>query len=356
MRVLVAADRCGALTSIETTTLIADGWRQVAPHVEVVQLPQGDGSLGTAQLLAEAAAPGVTLLGTDTAVPVFRDGSRAWLDAPSVADAVESGSDALGHAVRDLLGDGITELVIGLGATGPLDGGRGLVATLAGSADEQGLQNAARRLEGVRVTAVVATDRQLLGFHGACYSAVEEAGITKESAQVAEQRMGEWLDVVRAALPAKRDLLQGKDIRPERQPGAGAAGGLGFILGALGAHLAPGPSYVARATDLAGHVASAQLVVTATGVFDWRVLEHSVPAEVTGIAAHSATPVVVLADEVHVGRREQMSLGLQGAYSIQQSGWNRRGEVDAAELSAGLTSLAARVAGTWTPAPRDDVR
>ena len=61
-------------------------------------------------------------------------------------------------------------------------------------------------------------------------------------------------------------------------------------------------------------------------------------ADTARAALETATPTVVLADSVAVGRREGMSLGVSGSYE------RRPGEA--------LGDLAARVARTWTPAPR----
>ncbi len=362
MRVLVAPGSVGELSAPEVARIISDGWREAAPHVQVLTCAQVDGGPGTASVLSAVGRPGPATVATATmvdvagaAVPAFADGECAWLDSVDAERAGGPGSATLGAAVGALVESGISRLVIGLSASPALDGGRGFIVALGGSADVDGLHRVRQRLAGVQLTAVAATDRQLLGFQGACYSAVEELGIAKEQAQAAEQAMGEWLDVLRAALPARRDLLSGTVIRPERLPGAGAGGGLGHLLSALGGNLVAGPDHSARATGLTEQIAAADLVVTATRVFDWRVLEHSVLAQVASAAGANAKPAVVLADEVHVGRREQMSLGLQGAYSVHRSGWMRPQAPSAAELADALAMLTRRVAGTWTPPPRADV-
>lgn len=364
MRVLVASGRVGELSPPEVARIVGAAWNDAAPHVEVEELPQIDGGIGTASVLAaadaaDAAAVMIDADGTRVPAYVCADGTRAWLDAAESEAAGAPGSATLGAAVAALADGGVRTVTIGLSASAALDGGRGFVAALAGARDldagPDAVRRAAQRLAQLRITGLVDTDRQLLGFQGASFAAVEALGVSKESAQAAEQAMGEWLDVVRSAVPTRTDLLAGTTIRPERQPGAGAAGGLGFLLAALGSALAPAPAFGARVTGLAERVAAADLVVTATGIFDWRVLEHSVLAEVASIAGAAARPAVVLADEVHVGRREQMSLGLQGTYSISRSGWMRPEPLPVADLADALAVLTRRVAGTWTPAPRADV-
>lgn len=357
MDVLIAPGRFGPLSPVETTSVLVAAWQDAAPHVDVLGAPQADGGPGTAEVLAGDTAQLAPIEVNQRPVPVLhqRDTGTAYLDAAAADLPDDPTSAPLGAVLRALIEQGSESIVIGLGGTRWLDGGRGFVTGLTGLDPVAGLADTQAVLGRIKVTALADVNRTLLGFQGACYSAVEERGISKAAAQDAEQSMGRWTDDLRRTIPPRRDLLQDKEIRPERRPGSGAGGGLGYLLLAAGASLVPGPAFVARHSDLTGLVDRTRLAVTATEVFDWRVLDHSVPAEVTAAAAASATPVVALADEVHVGRREQMSLGLQGAYSINRSGWSRSEPADAAELADELRTLARRVAGTWTPPPRRDV-
>ena len=69
-------------------------------------------------------------------------------------------------------------------------------------------------------------------------------------------------------------------------------------------------------------------------------------ATVVQTAAATATPAVVLAERVDVGRRETMSLGASAAYSLlDPHNVRRRADPD---KCAALEALARRVAGTWS--------
>ena len=52
MRVLVAPGRVGELSPPEVARIVATAWREAAPHVEIEALPQIDGGIGTASVLA----------------------------------------------------------------------------------------------------------------------------------------------------------------------------------------------------------------------------------------------------------------------------------------------------------------
>ena len=74
------------------------------------------------------------------------------------------------------------------------------------------------------------------------------------------------------------------------RPGAGAAGGLGFALFALGATRASGLELVAEAVGLADRVAAADLVVTGEGRFDSQSLRGKVPRAWPGSPRSTGCP------------------------------------------------------------------
>lgn len=355
----MATDRFGPLTSVRTAQVVREAWSAAAPHVEIVDLPQSDGAPGFAEAVGGAGGAHPELPTTGDTLPAHpawvRDGV-AVVDGPDHAESADApdAADAIGQQVRRLLDDGARRVVLGSGPGWPIDGGRAFLRGLTGVDDAAAALSTGDALMS-RITLAADVDRALLGFQGAAFSAIEERGLTKEEAQAIEQAMGEWVDRVRRAHPDRTDLMTGRSLRAEREPGAGAAGGLGHLVHALGGELVVGPSYSAQVTALAEAAASSDLVVTTSTVFDWRVLEHSVVHTVTTTAAARAVPVVLLCDEVHVGRREQMSLGLQGAYSLQKPGWLRDPDASAPDVERALGKLATRVAGTWTPPPRTDV-
>ncbi len=93
-------------------------------------------------------------------------------------------------------------------------------------------------------------------------------------------------------------------------------------------------------------VEAADLVVTGEGTFDWQSLRGKVVSAVAATGLEVGTPVVVVAGQVLVGRREALAIGVESAYAVAD---------DPAEVAAALAdpagTLAARaerIARTWS--------
>ena len=96
----------------------------------------------------------------------------------------------------------------------------------------------------------------------------------------------------------ERDL--GIALRDE--PGAGAAGGLGFgLMAFLGAHVRPGVEVVAEALGLPARMAAADLAIAGEGRLDAGSLHGKVPAGVMRLGRELSTPVVLVCGEVEDG-------------------------------------------------------
>jgi glycerate kinase len=93
------------------------------------------------------------------------------------------------------------------------------------------------------------------------------------------------------AAVAGRDL----GVDRSREPGAGAAGGLGFgLLAFAGARLRRGVEVVMEAVRFEDRLAAASVVITGEGAFDAGSLHGKVPAGVLQAGALAGVPVAVL--------------------------------------------------------------
>ena len=211
-----------------------------------------------------------------------------------------------------------------------------------------GLLSARDRFAGVDLVIASDVDNPLLGFKGASAVFGPQKGATPEVAQELEGALGRFTEIVARTLPAPLDLLSGAPRRLEREPGAGAAGGLGYALFLLGGRRVSGVELVLDAVGFHDVVRDSDLVVTGEGTFDWQSLHGKVAAGVAEAALGAGLPSVVLAGQVLVGRRETMGLGISGTYAVAET----PEQVDAALLDpvGTLRAKAARVARTWSPA------
>ena len=174
-------------------------------------------------------------------------------------------------------------------------------------------------------------DNQLTGLFGAAKTFGPQKGIAEDRIPVVDA----WLESYAAALDRRTSLL----------PGAGAAGGLGYALLALGASRRPGFDVVAAATRLAERARAVDLVLTGEGAFDFSSRGGKVPYGVATVAAEALRPCVALAGKVLVGSREMRALGVESAYAIVDLVGEERAF---AEPAAALAELAQRVARTWS--------
>lgn len=386
MHVLIAPD-CftGTLTATQAAEAIAAGWRRKAPDDLLTLVPLSDGGPGFIDVLTTS-RPGDSLVVTVTgphgrsvpaALHVTRDeGGRrtAWVESAQaiglhLLDATERDPGTtttwgLGELLAAALDQEVDRIVVGLGGSGTNDagagmlaalgagprevlggGGAGLIATREG--DLAGLAATRERLAGVELVAATDVGSPLLGLQGASAVFSEQKGADPEQSQVLEGALGHFADQVRRVLPPGTDLLTGRERRLDREPGAGAAGGVGYALLLLGARRTSGVETVLDAVDLDRLVAAADVVVTGEGRLDWQSLQGKVVAGVAELAAAHATPAVAIAGQVLIGRREAMALGLSGSYAVA----DKHGDVDGAMADPvrTLSDRAARVATTWSP-------
>lgn len=353
MRVVVAPD-CftGTLTAVEAADAIAAGWSAVRPGDDLVLLPMSDGGPGFLDAL-----PGtrITVLVEDplarpTTAELLIDGTTAYIESARACglhlldladrDPAVTTTYGVGQLVVAALEAGATRVVIGLGGSATNDGGAGLLAALgvrredaAGERLAPGclpLAGAVRLVgspRGVDLVAATDVDNPLLGPFGATVTFGPQKGARDLPAL--EHALAHWADLLEEHLGARaRDL-----------PGAGAAGGLGFALLALGATRVSGAAVVAEAVRLADAVAGADLVLTGEGSFDMTSLRGKVVACVAAAAQQEGLPCVVLAGQVEVGERQAAAAGVEASYALGAEGL--------VEPAQALSALAGRVARQW---------
>jgi glycerate 2-kinase len=295
MRVLVAPDSFkGSLTSVQVARALADGWARARPGDEVVLCPLADGGEGT--LEAIAAAGGWSWRESTVTDPIGRRIRARWLAsadggggsdaprgmcaaiemaeasglsrvAPGERDAIGATSIGTGELIRAAVDAGATSIVLGIGGSATTDGGAGLLRGLgavadrdAATADLDGLDG---RLRDVDLAVACDVTNPLLGPTGTAAVYGPQKGATADDVAELDGRLARFADALEAA--------GGRRVRDE--PGAGAAGGVGFALLAIADRfrsfaLRPGVDLIFEATDFAPRLATADLVLTGEGRID----------------------------------------------------------------------------------------
>lgn len=360
VRVIVAPD-CfgGTLTAVAAARAIVDGWTRTAPNDVLVQVPVSDGGPGFIDVLAAAGLGEVTSVtvtdpfGRPVPAGVLLSGRTAYIEsaqaaglqllAPDERDPKRASSAGVGLLVRAALAAGADRIVVGLGGTAVNDGGAGLLGALGlggadgwldpGRLDPSGLDP---RLRNVTLIAATDVDNPLLGLQGASAVYGPQKGATPDDVQRLDAALGRW------AAALRRDL--GADVAD--RPGAGAAGGLGAALYALGATRQSGIELVLDAVNLVGQVAAADLVITGEGSYDAQSLRGKAVSGVARTAAGQALPCLVLAGAVEVGVREAAAHGVDAAFATADLAGSA--EASRADPAYWLSELAARIARQWS--------
>ncbi len=286
LTVLVAPDSFkGSLTSVEVARALASGWARVRPGDSTVLCPLADGGEGT--LEAIAASGGWTDQWAEVSGPLGRpvrarwlrsdDGTRAVIEMAEASglsrvpagerDAIAASSVGTGELIRHALAAGVDSIVLGIGGSATTDGGAGLLRGLGADADRDA---PAADLDGLdprlgRLSLAVACDvtNPLLGPSGAAAVYGPQKGASPDDVADLDRRLAGFADALERAVGATvRDL-----------PGAGAAGGVGFALLAIGPRfrafaLRPGVDLLMEATDFDARLAGADLVLTGEGRID----------------------------------------------------------------------------------------
>ena len=330
MRVLVCPDKFrGTLTARQAADAIARGWRRAHPSDVLVLEPLADGGEGTLDALVPDADPDpgfrrieLRATGPDgdpldaeagvrrrTGVVEMARASGLQLLTQARWDPCRTTSRGTGDLMRALLDQDVDRLLVGLGGSATNDGGTGMARALGirfldaeGEAIPEGgaaLLNLARidargidpRLATVDCVGLTDVDNPLCGPTGASATYGPQKGASPEDVWDLDRALGHLAAVV------YRDL--GLDVQHE--PGAGAAGGLGFgLLAFCGASLRPGVDAVMEAVGFDDQIRGADLVVTGEGTFDEQSLHGKVPAGVMRAAELARITVAVVCGSARV--------------------------------------------------------
>ncbi len=369
--VVIASDKFkGTLTAAQVAAHVAAGLGRVCPGLTTVQVPVADGGDGTVDA-AEAA--GFRRLEIGVRGPTGRPvtASFALLDGTAVIESAQAcgltrlpggvaapltaTSRGVGELILAAVRMRAKRIVLGLGGVACTDGGAGLFTALGGRLlDSSGAElppggaaltrldrvdvSRLRDLSGTEVIAATDVDNPLLGPHGAAAVYAPQKGASAEDVTLLENGLARWADVAEQSLGfGQRD-----------EPGAGAAGGLGFaVLAFLGATMRPGIELMLDLLSFESHLSGAQLVITGEGALDTQTLHGKAPAGVARAATAAAPdlPVVAVAGVCSLTPAQLRSAGIARAYALADI------EPDLARCreQAGplLEDLAGRIARDW---------
>lgn len=339
-RVLLAIDSFkGSVSSSQAESAVAEGVRRVWPDAELSALPLADGGEGTLVAIAvrggelstcEVAGP----LGDRVSARMLVDGEHesAVIEMAEAAGigyspctesaALAASTYGVGELMLRAVRAGVKTIYIGLGGSATNDGGAGMLQALgARLVDECGrniafglaglehvasidLAPALRALNGARVVVLSDVENPLVGRRGALAVFGGQKGLPTGDAEVLRGYdswmvgYGRLLDTAIAEARAQGLLRVPEGVRTFGSvlgvPGAGAAGGLGAALLALGAELRSGVETVLDLIGFDERVRDADLVITGEGNMDEQSAAGKAPVGVARRAKRYGKPVVAV--------------------------------------------------------------
>jgi glycerate 2-kinase len=333
VKILIAPDKFkGTLDARDVAQNIARGLLDVLPDAQIEIVPMADGGEGTAEAIC--AACDCSWVECKAHDPLCReiDARYGWIDRRKLAvmeiseaagmrrlsqnerDPIRATTFGVGEMILDAVGRCANEIIMGLGGSATNDGGFGMARSLgyrffsnekeltgavtdlqnltkieapvaAGVSLAQSRTQPSRTPLQLNIIAAVDVKNPLLGRNGATRVFGPQKGVTTDEIDALERALARLADVVAEQF--------GFDHRNE--PGAGAAGGLGFgLLSFCGAKIQPGFDVVAEAVSLEPKMKDADLVITGEGSLDRQTLEGKTPVGVARLARKLGKPVFAI--------------------------------------------------------------
>lgn len=339
-RALLAIDSFkGGVSSSQAESAVAEGVCRVWPDAQVSALPLADGGEGTLDAVAacggevaacEVAGP----LGDRVSARMLVDGEResAVIEMAEAAGigyspctesaALAASTYGVGELMLRAVRAGARTLYIGLGGSATNDGGAGMLQALgARLVDDRGcdiapglaglehvvsidLAPVLRALNCARVVVLSDVENPLVGRRGALAVFGGQKGLPTGDAEALGKYdswmvgYGRLLDTAIARARAQGLLRVPEGARTFGSvlgvPGAGAAGGLGAALLALGAELRSGVETVLDLIGFDERVRDVDLIITGEGNMDEQSAAGKAPVGVARRAKRYGKPVVAV--------------------------------------------------------------
>lgn len=344
MNIAVAPDSFkGSLTAIEVSEIMKKAANDVDAEYKVLMKPMADGGEGTLEAILRARkGEHMSVLCRDalgnygTSHYGIIDGNTAVIECAEIVglpqipaekrDPDRTTTYGVGEAIVSALDHGCTRVIVALGGSATNDGGLGMLMALGmrpydanhiqvdGYGSDVGKINFVdfsgvdSRLAGVEISIASDVDNPLCGERGATAVFGPQKGVSEDQIETYDSALHQFGLLVEAS--TEKTI---KDIA-----GAGAAGGLGFALLALGGEIVSGAELVAEAVRLDDVIRRADLVLTGEGQSDEQTLYGKAPGYVASVAERHGVPVVLISGSLN-GDEDALREKFAGCFSIIRS-------------------------------------
>jgi glycerate kinase len=343
MKIVIASDSFkGSCSSLEVAEAIETGIRRIYNDIEIVKIPVADGGEGTVDTLVigtggkyeevEVVGPlgkkiktKYGILEGNIAVIEMAAASGLPLLKEEERNPMVTTTYGTGEMIKAAMEKGCRKIFIGIGGSATNDGGVGMAQALGVSfKDQEGkeigyggenliniydidLSNINSSLGETDIVIMSDVNNPLCGLNGAAHVYGPQKGATPEIVKLLDANLGYYAKVIKEKV--------GKDILDI--PGAGAAGGLGAGLMAFcNASLCSGIEKIFDLTNIEGHLADADLVITGEGQIDSQTVYGKVPVGVAKRAVKYDIPVIAIVGSVGEGASDVYAYGVDAIMDI----------------------------------------
>lgn len=352
-KIIVAIDSFkGCLTSAEANRAAVEGILARMPEAEVLSIPVSDGGEGWLEAF-RSPIPTPSPIGRGTSLtptypcregsptpalpsregvvvevdvrdPLMRHISAPYLvmgDTAVIEIAKASGLTLLneeernpmiatsygtGQLVADAVRRGCRHIIVGLGGSATSDCGIGMLRAIIDNFAKHGSWNDVHELDAVHFTIATDVTNPLCGENGAAHVFAPQKGATQEKIQLLDARAKRFAEV------SARHF--GYDCQNE--PGAGAAGGLGYaFLQYMNAERRSGIDLLLDTIGFDRLLDDASLVVTGEGASDRQTLMGKVPYGILQRVKAHQVPVALIAGRIE-DRQELLHAGFSQVLCI----------------------------------------
>lgn len=343
-KVVIAPDSFKeSLTALEVAEAVETGFKKVFPNWEYVKIPMADGGEGTVQSLVDATdgfikeVEVLDPLGRkiEASYGISGDGKQAIIEMATASglellkqserDVMQATSWGLGDLICSALDEGVERILIGIGGSATNDAGAGMIQRLGGKLlDAEGKQipyggvalsklqtidllELDARLSDIEIEVACDVNNPLTGLDGASYIYGPQKGADEEQIKELDQNLKHFAEIIR------KDL----DIDIEKEPGAGAAGGVGgALLAFLGAELRSGGELITEWLALEDIIKDVDLVITGEGGINHQTVYGKTPVIVSKLAKKYQIPVIALAGSISEGYEKVYEHGIDVIFSV----------------------------------------
>lgn len=335
-KILIAPDSFkGCLPAAEVAAALIRGLHHQG-H-ETRSLPLADGGEGTIEALTRADrellhhdihvaagfTKGVCALALDEHTALVEVAQTAGIEdltshSPGVLDR---SSRPVGEQMLWLKEKGFDRLVVGLGGSCTSDGGLGLLEALGFrflDAAGQTMHAVPRSFPAIRsierpeelpafdLTILSDVDNPLCGPGGACHVFGPQKGLEPADIEPLDREIQRLYALLDPSFDRKLEDL----------PGAGAAGGIGAALLALGGDLRSGAEAILETNGVHEHLEWCDLIITGEGRSDHQTLLGKVPFTLANLGAAKGRPALLVSGAIDPDSHAELKGTFSAIFSI----------------------------------------